>query len=134
MEKLRLSSNGVYLTFVIPLVVIVFVPIGVVFEGMAPLFSFVFLVPIGFWIYFISKARRVYYQDSSLYCYNLFSNKLQIITKDRLGNVDRWRVLDATNYKILYYDDDNNARTIYFMKNWFLPSFDTILDQLNAID
>ncbi|MBS1530591.1 MAG: hypothetical protein JSU01_09810 [Bacteroidetes bacterium] len=141
MQLKRLSSYIVYLIFAMPLVVIIGAPFAVMYEGMPWAATFIFVLPLGFWGYFISKSKRVYYQDNSLYAYDLFSNNHRVITKDQLGSIERWSMVNdlisqrlSNAYRILYYDENNNDKKIYFYGNWFLSDFNTIIDQLNEIN
>jgi len=133
----RLSSNLIYLTAITPIVGLV----GLITEYINGdlrgsnfmLFIIVFASVFAYLIYYISKSRRVYVKDSTLYIYSLFSNKHFIIDKDKFGNIERTQFMNFSHYQVLYYDDANNDKYIYFLKNWLLFDFSDIVDQLNDV-
>jgi hypothetical protein len=128
----RLSSYAIYLF-------IVGGPILIIYQIISDRLEFP-RTPIGpdcgflaFLIYLIFVAlntKRVIYKNSSIYLYNLFSNKFSIIYKEKIGSIKRLITFDPTSYKLLYYDDENNAKYIYFMRNFFLDDFNNIIDEL----
>lgn len=76
------------------------------------------------------KYKRVYLKNSSLYIYNLFSNKYAVVTKQNLVSIGRFIPFEPFSYKISYIDENNNTKTIYFMKNLFIFNMQEALNDL----
>lgn len=134
----RLSSNSVYLPVVVLAFALVAIPV-LTFSNdpEIPWYAALFFLPFfAFGGYSICRAKRVYYDMGELYLSGLFSNKLSVIRKDRLGSVDKlnWLLSDSRgNYRITYYDDDNNVKYVRFSLNSFLSDGEEIIDKLNEI-
>jgi F0F1-type ATP synthase assembly protein I len=73
----------------------------------------------------------VFYKDSTLYIYDLFSSKTILLNKDIVGGLSSYLPLSVFIYKIVYYDANNNAKYIYFIKNFLCSDFDAIIDEFN---
>jgi hypothetical protein len=115
------------------------IPVGLFSAALAlPWYTVLFFLPVfALGGYFIYRARRVYYDHGELYLSGLFSNDLTVIRKDRLGSVDKlgWFSSDSRgNYRITYYDDDNNVKYVRFNLNIFLSDGKEIIDKLNEIN
>ena len=99
-------------------------------------FLIIFLLPLPYWIYVIFHTRKVYYKDGELYISGLLSHKFRVITKDKLGSIDKtnlWLKSGWGDYKINYYDENNNIKHVYFTLR--LPESDKdIIDKLNEIN
>ena len=85
--------------------------------------------------YCLLKYKRVYLKDSSsLYIYNLFTNKYTIVTYQNLVSISRFIPLDPFNYKIVYVDSNNKNRTVFFWKDLLIFNFSSILDKMKSGD
>ena len=125
-----------YFTYV-PVVLIPLAAVGllvVMLTGSVtiPWYFLLFYLPGFFvWGYILYRMKRVYYEHGELYIGNLFSKKLDVVRKDRFGSIDpRYRIGD---YKVTYYDDDNNVKYAYFTLNSFISDGKQIIDKLNEI-
>lgn len=136
----RLSSDSVYFSafgfpFIIAFAVIAFwTNISNPKESIgSTIFIFIiFLSFISFAFYLsVIKSKRIFYSESSIYAYNLFSKKFIHITKDELRYVGRFFFFDPRFWKIVYYDQNGNLKSIYFIKSMLLDDFDEIVDELN---
>ncbi|HZW69217.1 MAG TPA: hypothetical protein VFF57_00020 [Hanamia sp.] len=136
---IRLSSYSVYFPPVILLVAIIVIPVELVSNSAGlPWYTILFFLPFfagaGYTIY---RSRNVYYDKDELYLGRLFSNKLTLIRKDRLGSIDKLSWFSSNsmgNYRITYYDDDNNVKYVRFNLNIFLSDGREIIDKLNEIN
>jgi hypothetical protein len=84
-----------------------------------------------FWLVTFRRCKRVYYENTSLYIYGPFSKENIIVRKDNIGGINRILSYDPRFYKIIYYDDNNDAHYVYFQRNWLLSNFNDIIDKLN---
>jgi hypothetical protein len=90
------------------------------------------VVPIMlYWLFTFRRWKKVYYERGALYIYNIFSNDLIVVHKDNIGGINRIMFYDPRFYKIVYYDENKDAKSIYFQRNWFLDDFTDIIDKLN---
>jgi hypothetical protein len=93
------------------------------------------LIPVGpimlYWLFTFRRWKKVYYEGESLYIYNLFSNDPIVVHKENLDGINRLMFYDPRFYKIVYYDENKDAKFIYFQRNWFLDDFTGIIDKLN---
>jgi hypothetical protein len=78
------------------------------------------------------KYKRVYLKNSSLYIYNLFSDKLTVITYQNLVSMGRFIPLDPFNYKIVYVDTNNKTKTVFFFKNVLIFDLSSLLDEIKS--
>jgi hypothetical protein len=127
----RLSSYFIYLFIVV-------MPLGIIPLIISDGFTrddmqgyCIYLSLIIFLIFVTYHSKRVFYKNSSIYLYNLFSNKFSIINKEKIGGIDRLISYDPNSYKLLYYDDENNVKYIYFIRNNSLGDFSNIIDEIN---
>ncbi len=100
-------------------------------------FFILFLLPLPYWIYVIFHTGKVYYDGTKLYISGLFSKELKVITKDMLGSIDKtniWLKSGRGDYKINYYNENNDIKHLYFTLNTDLENGDGIIDKLNEIN
>jgi hypothetical protein len=131
----RLSSYSIYAFFCFPVL-----PIAVIYYNYSDIlkvnsngvFSTVFcLAAISYFSFFLSRSKRVFYENTSLYVYNLFSEKKIVLNKANVGGIGKYMFLTPLIWKILYYDENNNAKYVYFIRNALCPNFDDIVEQFN---
>ena len=91
--------------------------------------DFFVLALVSYWMFIVSRSKRVYYKETSLYIYDLFSSKVIVLTKAEIGGIFKLTPLSGF-YKIVFYDDNNNAKSIYFSQNQWLSGFSDIIDEL----
>ena len=131
----RLSSYFIYLLFsfpILPLSVIYFNFNDILKGSAGSIFIVVvFLSITGWFVFFLSRARRVFYKDSSIYAYRLFSKEFMVIDKDNIGGISPFLPLNPSIYALLYYNDKKDAKYIYFIRNPFCSDFSNILDEFN---
>ena len=84
-----------------------------------------------YWLFTFRRWKKVYYERGALYIYDLFSNDPIVVHKDNIGGINRIMFYDPRFYKIVYYDENKDAKYVYFQRNWFLDDFTDILDKLN---
>lgn len=77
------------------------------------------------------KLKRVYFMNSSLYIYNIFSNKYEIVNRQNLITVGRFIPFDPLSYKISYVNSKGSTKTIIFMKNLFLFDIKGVFEKLD---
>jgi hypothetical protein len=137
----RLSSYGVYLLgavfpFAIIFVVKIFMdyisdPKGNLVIGISML-----IVIIGIYLFiiyfFLIKSKRLFYVDSSVYAYNLFSKNFTLINKSKIQFIGRMIYFDPVFWKIIFEDQHGELKSIYFMRNMLNGDFDEIVDELNS--
>jgi len=94
--------------------------------------SFIPVVPLMlYWLFTFRRWKKVYYESGSLYIYNLFSNNPTIVHKGDIGGINKLMFYDPRFYKITFYDENKDAKYVYFQRNWFLDDFSDIIDKLN---
>ncbi len=94
-------------------------------------FISILFLGLGVWfVFFINRSKRVYYKDSSLYIYNLFSRNFIIVNKDNCS-VERFLFYDPNIWKITYYNENKDAKYVYFIRNLLCDDFNDIIDKLN---
>jgi len=97
------------------------------------IFIFILFLAVAFYfIFFINRSKRVYYNGTSLYIYNLFSSSLVTINKHNIGSIERILFFDPNFWKIAYYDENQNAKYAYFIRNFLCDDFNTIIDEINS--
>src|SRR6185437_6130405 len=134
---IRLSSYSVYLwTFIAPVFFIGLINF-IITNNDSIYFALFFLPVLTYWGYLIYQSRRIYYKDGELYLYNLFSKKFVVVKKDKFGSIDKSNTSLLGNtgtYKLTYYDDENNAKYVFFSINNFIDNAEEIINKLNEID
>ena len=81
-------------------------------------------------IFIYIKFKRVYLKNSSLYIYDLFSNKHDIVTKQNLIGIGRFIPFNPFGYKISFVDDNGRTKTVYFIRNLFIFNMNDALRNL----
>lgn len=116
---------------------------GPIFSLTAFIFTYIYsystlmlvLIPVGpimlYWLFTFRRWKKVYYERGALYIYNPFSNDPIIVHKDNIGGINRLMFYDPRFYKIVYYDENKDAKYVYFQRNWFLDDFSNIIDKLS---
>src|ERR1700739_1470101 len=103
----RLSSYSIYLLFgfpLLPLTVIYFNMNDILKGNVGSIFVVLVFLGISAWfVFFLSRSRRVFYKESSIYIYNLFSKQFKVIDKDNIGGVWPLVSLNPTIYTLVYY-------------------------------
>jgi len=90
------------------------------------------VVPIMlYWLFTFRRWKKVYYDRGSLYIYNIFSKAPLIVHKENIGGVNKLMFYDPRFYKIVFYDENKDAKYVYFQKNLFLSDFSETIDKLN---
>jgi len=136
----RLSSNySIYAPILLLPIALVAIPAEIYTNAPGlPWYNLLFAAPIfALWGYYIYRSRRVYYNDGLVYLAGPFSSELTVIRKDRFGSIDKISWLESSstgNYKLTYYDDDNNVKYVRFTLNISLSDGKEIIDKLNEID
>jgi hypothetical protein len=92
------------------------------------------VIILSWWGFVLYNTKRIYMKGSIVYIYSLFSNKHTIINKDRYGEINKVLFYDPNFYCLLYYDDNNNGKNIYFMRNYLLDNFTDIIEELNSVE
>jgi hypothetical protein len=69
--------------------------------------------------------------NSSLYIYNIFSNKYEIVNRRNLIIIGRFIPFDPLSYRISYMDQNGRVKTIIFMKNLFLNDMKSVLEKMD---
>jgi len=129
----RLSSYAIYLFVPSP-----FAPIFILIEswelvikgdGDSLLGLILFCFFAIYFIYVLSKSKRVFYKDGSLYVYGLFSNKMKILTKENVGGIETFFPFSPLIWRIVYYNENKNRKVIFFIRNAFCGNFAEIVDE-----
>ena len=84
-----------------------------------------------YWLFTFRRWKKVCYEHGALYIYNVFSNDPIVVQKENIGGVNRLMFYDPRFYKIVYYDENKDAKYVYFQRNSFLSDFNDIIDKLN---
>ena len=131
----RLSSFAIYLIIggmlLFPVVVITDNVDFILKPTAGTAFISILFLGLGVWfVFFINRSKRVYYKDSSLYIYNLFSRNFIIVNKDNCS-VERFLFYDPNIWKITYYNENKDAKYVYFIRNLLCDDFNDIIDKLN---
>lgn len=134
----RLSSYSVYiLVFIIPAAVIgIIVSVITDRSNSSPVFYAIFLLPLSVWAYIIYQSKRIYYDGTDLYLYNLFSGKAEVVKKDQAATIEKrnlsfWR--DTGTYKLTYWASSDRVKSVWFSMNNFLDNPDEIIEQINSV-
>lgn len=131
----RLSSYSIYAFFCFPVL-----PIAVIYDNYEDIlklnafgiFLAVFSLAVtSYFCFFLSRSKRVFNENTSLYIYNLFSDKRVVLNKANVGGVRKYMFPTPLIWQILYYDENNNAKYVYFIRNALCPNFDDIVEQFN---
>ena len=136
---LRLSSYSVYIfLFIIPAFFIVIV-VAILTDGEPKeLLYTLFYAPLfAFWVYVIYQSKRIYYKESELYLFGLFSNKVEVVKKDQGASIEKRNLSlfrDTGTYKLTYWVSNDKVKTIWFAVNSFLDNPNEIIDKINSID
>jgi len=85
-----------------------------------------------FWLFVFRRSKKVYYERGSLYIYDIFSSIPTIVHKDNIGSIDRVLFYDPRLFNLVFYDENKDAKYVYFSRNWFLSDFSEIIDKLNG--
>jgi len=94
--------------------------------------SFIPVVPIMlYWLFTFRRWKKVYYERGSLYIYNLFSKSPIIVHKADIGGINKLMFYDPRFYKIVFYNENKEAKYVYFQRNWFLNDFSEIVEKFN---
>lgn len=97
--------------------------------------SMVFLIPVVpimlYWLFTFRRWKKVYYERGALYIYNIFSNDPIVVQKENIGGINKLMFYNPRFYKIVYYDGNEDAKYVYFQRNWFLDDFTDIIYKLN---
>lgn len=128
---IRLSSYLIYPIIIIGFPLIVFGTLWVNFNYHNPsmyytLFGGLFI--IGWLIYLALKSRRVFYEDSILYIYSLFTARQDTVTRQNI--IEFKEAYHGSNgrgglfYLVSYRDNNGQTNTIRFLKNFMLADFD----------
>jgi hypothetical protein len=98
--------------------------------------AIVALIPVAammmYWLFTFRRWKKVYYERGSLYIQDVFSSNQIIVHKENIGSINRLMSYDPRFYKIVYYDENKDAKSVYFQRNLFLSNFSDIIDKLNA--
>ncbi len=85
------------------------------------------LAGIAYWFY--RHCKRVYLNGSSIYLYDLFSNKLEIIYKLQIVDIEFYMSKPYT-YTITYTNSKNEIKSVYFIKSFSIYNMDDIITDL----
>ncbi|MGZ3755583.1 MAG: hypothetical protein ACXVAY_08095 [Mucilaginibacter sp.] len=90
------------------------------------------VVPIMlYWLFTFRRWKKVYYERGSIYIYNIFSKNQTIVHKEDIGGINKLMFYDPRFYKIVFYDENKDAKYVYFQRNWLLNDFSDIIDKFN---
>lgn len=134
---IRLYSYSVYIfLFFVPFFFIALIVSILVYASPKDLIYTLFYSPVfAVWIYMLYKSKRIYYDKSEIYLYNLFSNKLELVKQDQGISIEKRNVSvfgDTGTYKLTYWTNRNKVRSILFAINGFLDNPDEIIDKINS--
>ena len=97
---------------------------------------FIFLPVFAFWGYTIFHTKRIYYKESELHLFSLFSNKVEVVKKDQGISIEKRNIAlfrDTGTYKLTYWVGNDKVKTIWFAVNGFLDNPDEIIDKINSL-
>jgi hypothetical protein len=93
-------------------------------------FSFLFAIDA---IWYLIKARRVYYDDSCIYICGLLSNKLSKLEREQIKCIIKvTSIRRPLSWKLIYKDDHAVDRTAFFVKNFMNYDFDAVVQRFNG--
>ena len=84
----------------------------------------------GIFIWYFKSFKRVYLNVSSLYIYELLSNKSTIVYKKQLVTIVPYRLFLPYTYKTTYTSEGNKIKTVYFIKSFSISNIKTIINDL----
>jgi hypothetical protein len=129
----RLSSYAIYIYVLVPLA-----PIFVLIESwdsirkgegdsiLAVIVTFSFAI---YFIYVLSRSKRVFYKEGNLYVYELFSNKMKILSKDNIGVIETFFPFSPFIWRIVYYNENMDRKVIFLIRNALCDNFDDIVEE-----
>ncbi|HEY9001145.1 MAG TPA: hypothetical protein VIM89_07320 [Mucilaginibacter sp.] len=97
--------------------------------------SMVFLVPVLpmmlYWLFTFRHWKKIYYENESLYIYNVFSKEPIVVQKENIGGINKVIFYNPNFYKLVYYDENKDAKYVYFYRNGALDDFSDLIDKIN---
>ena len=133
----RLSSYlGLYfnvLGFPIFFIAIIATVSTIAREALAPASVFLAIV-ILVWLFTFRRWKGVYYKDGAIYIYDVFSNTPTVIEKDNIGEIIKPFGFGPNYYKLLYYDENKDAKYVWFQRNFWLDDFKDIISKINGVN
>ena len=89
-------------------------------------------------LWYTIKARMIYYKDSCIYSYRLFSSSVLRLEKEKIKKIELkstrsmlYSGRSLFTWTLIYEDDLGVERTVYFMKNFFNYDFDATIAPFN---
>ena len=79
--------------------------------------------------FYISKFRRVYFQNSLIYTYNLFSQKPLILTRESIISIRLIAYNLPLIYVVFYYNEARHKKYLIFLRNMFCENFKEIVEE-----
>lgn len=104
--------------------------------GSNPYYFMLLLLPLSFWAYIVYQSKRIYYKESELYLFNLFSNKVEVVKKDQGISIEKRSMSlfrDTGTYKLTYWVINDKVKAIWFAVNGFLDNPDEIINKINSL-
>lgn len=82
-----------------------------------------------YFIYVLSRSKRVFYKEGNLYVYELFSNKMKILSKDNIGVIETFFPFSPFIWRIVYYNENMDRKVIFLIRNALCDNFDDIVEE-----
>ena len=126
------SDTGLYgFLFGPPILSLVAIVFWMYSDGLIMPILILVLPLIMYWLFTFRRWKKVSYEKGSLYIYNPFSNEPIVVHKENIGGINRLMFYDPRFYKLVYYDENKDAKYVYFQRNRFLDDFSDIIDKIN---
>jgi len=79
--------------------------------------------------YMLWRSKRVFYKEGNLYVCELFSNKMKALIKENVGAVETFFPYSPFIWRIVYYNENQDRKIIFFIKNALCDNFANIVDE-----
>lgn len=122
-----------YLTYLIPLgalVLLINIIYGIIVYKETLTLSIIMIVTwASIYFLFVSRFRRVYYERSLIYVYDLFSKKSVVLTQENIISIRLFAYNLPLIYVIFYYNGKGNKRYLIFLRNMLCKDFNKIVNE-----